>query len=75
MPSTLPVISGDQCVRALVILGYRHARQKGSHVRLVCAGRNPVTVPLHDTPDRRNFRSIIRTVDITVDEFTGLLQK
>ena len=60
-------------MRALARLGYREARQKGSHVRLVCAGRNPVTVPLHDILDRGTLRSIIRTADVTVEEFTGLL--
>jgi hypothetical protein len=35
---------------------------------LVCVGRNPVTVPLHDTLDRGALLSgIIRTVDVTVE--------
>ena len=53
-------------------LGYRQVRQKGSHVRLVCEGRNPVTVPMHPTLDRGTLRAIIRTVEITVDEFVAL---
>jgi len=57
----------------LVKLGYRQARQKGSHVRLVCAGRQPVTVPLHDELDRGTLRSIIRTAEISVEEFVQLL--
>ncbi|WP_424670783.1 type II toxin-antitoxin system HicA family toxin [Candidatus Binatus sp.] len=48
-------------------------RQKGSHVRLVCEGRNPVTVPMHPTLDRGTLRAIIRTVEITVDAFVALL--
>ncbi len=74
MSVPLPIISGDDCVRALIKLGYRDARQKGSHVRLVCQGRNPVTVPMHNTLDRGTLRSIIRTVDITVEDFVKLLQ-
>jgi predicted RNA binding protein YcfA (HicA-like mRNA interferase family) len=58
---------------ALKRLGYRQARQKGSHVRLVCENRNPVTVPLHPTLDRGTLRAIIRTVEITVEEFTALV--
>ncbi len=73
-PTPLPVISGRECVDALVKLGYRQVRQKGSHVRLVCEGRNPVTVPLHNTLDRGTLRSIIRTVDITVEAFLTLVQ-
>ncbi len=40
---------------------------------VVCAGCNPVTVPLHNPLDRGTLRAIIRTVDITVEEFTRLL--
>jgi hypothetical protein len=40
--AALPVISGKDCVAALAKLGYRQARQRGSHVRLVCEGRSPV---------------------------------
>jgi predicted RNA binding protein YcfA (HicA-like mRNA interferase family) len=74
MSVPLPIISGDDCVRALLKLGYRDARHKGSHVRLVCGGRSPVTVPLHKTLDRGTLRSIIRIVDISVEEFVRLLQ-
>jgi predicted RNA binding protein YcfA (HicA-like mRNA interferase family) len=73
MSVPLPIISGDDCVRALIKLGYRDARRKGS-VRLVCQGRDPVTVPMHNTLDRGTLRSIIRTVDITVQDFVKLLQ-
>jgi predicted RNA binding protein YcfA (HicA-like mRNA interferase family) len=54
-------------------LGYRQVRQKGSHIRLVCQGRNPVTVPMHPTLDRGTLRAILRTAEITVDEFVALL--
>jgi predicted RNA binding protein YcfA (HicA-like mRNA interferase family) len=67
------VISGKECVTALGKLGYRHARQRGSHVRLVCEGRSPVTVPMHDTLDRGTLRSILRVVDVSVEDFVELL--
>jgi len=70
----LPVISGRECIAAPLKLSYREARQKGSHVRLVCEGRNPVTVPLHDTLDRGTLRSILRTVEITAADFATLLR-
>lgn len=69
----MPTVSGRDCVKALTKLGYRQVRQKGSHVRLVCEGRNPVTVPMHSTLDRGTLRAIIRTVEITVDAFVALL--
>ncbi len=73
-PITLPNLSGRKYIAALAKLGYRQVRQKGSHVRLVCEGRNPVTVPLHSTLDRGTLRSIIRTVDVTVEEFVALVR-
>lgn len=69
----LPTVSGHDCVKALNKLGYRQVRQKGSHVRLVCEGRNPVTVPMHPTLDRGTLRAIIRTIEVTVDVFVALL--
>jgi predicted RNA binding protein YcfA (HicA-like mRNA interferase family) len=41
----LPIISADECIAALRRFGYQVARQKGSHVRLTCEGRTPVSVP------------------------------
>ena len=71
--SALPIISGAQCVAALQKLGYRITRQKGSHVRLACPGRTPVTVPMHSELDRGTLRSILRTAEITVEQFLDLL--
>jgi predicted RNA binding protein YcfA (HicA-like mRNA interferase family) len=69
----LPVISGGVCIAALSKLGYRVLRQKGSHVRLECAGRPPVTVPMHSELDRGTLRSVIRTAEISVEDFIKLL--
>jgi predicted RNA binding protein YcfA (HicA-like mRNA interferase family) len=69
----LPVISGDKCIAALVRAGYSVARTRGSHVRLRCAGRKPVTVPRHDELDRGTLRSILRTVSMSTEEFKKLL--
>jgi len=40
-----------QCIAALSRLGNAKTRQGGSHVRLKCPGRSPLTVPLHDELD------------------------
>ncbi len=69
----LPVISGDRCIAALVRAGYAIARTRGSHVRLRCAGRKPVTVPRHDELDRGTLRSILRTTGLSIEEFKKLL--
>lgn len=69
----LPIISGDECIRALGQFGYAAARQSGSHVRLVAVGRAPVTVPRHGTLKRGTLRSILRVAEISVEEFVEAL--
>ncbi|HEV2447075.1 MAG TPA: type II toxin-antitoxin system HicA family toxin [Candidatus Sulfopaludibacter sp.] len=69
----LPVLSGAEVVAIPAKAGYRKVRQKGSHVRLLAAGRPPVTVPLHQTLDRGTLRAIIRAADLSVEEFLDLL--
>jgi len=70
----LPVLSGDECIAALERLGYRRARTKGSHVRMRCEGRPPVSVPLHRELDRGTLRAIIREANLTVEDFVALLR-
>lgn len=69
----LPLISGNACIAALAKISYRTVRQKGSHLRLECPGRPPVTVPMHSEIDRGTLRSIIRTIEISVEEFVRLV--
>ena len=40
----MTVVSGAECVKALRRVGYTELRQRGSHVRMHCPGRGPVTV-------------------------------
>lgn len=68
------IISGDQCISALEHIGYGVARIKGSHIRMRCTGRRPVTIPKHDELDRGTLRSIVRTADVSVEEFINLLR-
>ena len=70
----LPVVSGDDCIRALQRLGYRALRARGSHTWLVCPGRSPVPVPKHRELGRGILRKILKTTDISVDEFIKLLK-
>ncbi|AKG54287.1 hypothetical protein DGWBC_1661 [Dehalogenimonas sp. WBC-2] len=71
----LPVVSGTHCIETLKKLGYVAARTKGSHARLRCLDRKPVTVPLHDVLDRGTLRSILRSIGVSVDEFVRLLKE
>jgi predicted RNA binding protein YcfA (HicA-like mRNA interferase family) len=72
----LPVVSGEKAIKALSKAGFIVIRQRGSHVRLKKATFERtinVTVPLHDVLDRSTLKSIIRTAELSVDEFVELL--
>ncbi len=72
--SKLPVISGADCVKALIKAGFSVYRQRGSHITMVRA--NPpaqTTIPNHKELDRGTLRAIIRQTGLTVEEFVGLL--
>lgn len=72
--SVLPVISGQECVRVLEKVGFYIKRQRGSHI--ILRRDNPfgqITVPNHKTLDRGTLRSIIRSADLSVEQFVKLL--
>jgi predicted RNA binding protein YcfA (HicA-like mRNA interferase family) len=72
----LPIISGKDAVKALEKAGFVVVRQKGSHIRMKKVTSDTVikiTIPLHDTLDRGTLKSIIRSADITAEEFVDLL--
>lgn len=69
----LPIISGADCIRALRLVGYQAARQRGSHVHLTHPTRISVTVPMHTELDRGTLRSILRSADLSVDQLVALL--
>lgn len=70
----LPVISGDELVRALGKLGYYVDRTRGSHMNLRCQGRPPLVVPRHRELDRGTLRTILRNAGISADELSELLK-
>ena len=70
----LPLVSGDSCIKALQRLGYQEKRTRRSHTWLVCPGRSPIPVPRHRELGRGILRKIIKSADISVDEFIKLLK-
>jgi predicted RNA binding protein YcfA (HicA-like mRNA interferase family) len=73
----LPVLSGNDAIRALTRAGFSFVRQRGSHVRMKKQGPDlalNVTIPLHDELDRMTLRSIIKAAELSEDEFLNLLE-
>ncbi|MBZ5645355.1 MAG: type II toxin-antitoxin system HicA family toxin [Acidobacteriia bacterium] len=76
MTPKLPVVSGEDLIRALEKFGYARARQKGSHVRLyhlTDPQRTPVTVPLHAEIAFGTLKRILRDTRVTVEELISVL--
>jgi len=59
-------LSGSAVVKALERRGFTIARQSGSHVRLVKAGKR-VTVPLHRSLTVGTLQSILHQADLTIE--------
>lgn len=66
----LPVISGAECVKALLKFGFVIEVQQGSHIILTRqAPKKRLSVPNHRELDRGTLRAIIRQAGLTVAEF------
>lgn len=72
MSPHLPVVSGDQTVRALKDDGFAMVGVRGSHCKLRKADRT-VIVPLHKELKRGTLTSILKQAGMTVDRFRDLL--
>jgi len=72
--STLPTISGRECVSALQQAGFYLKRQRGSH--MILRRDDPfaqVVVPDHKILDRGTLRAIIRQAGMSIEEFVNLI--
>ena len=69
----LPILSGKELIKVLEKLGYRAVRQRGSHIRLKCAGKRAITVPDHAAIGKTLLRKILRDTEINTEDFLKLL--
>ena len=74
--SSLPVVTGDEAIKAFSKLGFSVARIKGSHHIMKREGYlYLLTVPVHSgqTLKTGTLRGLIRAAEITPEEFAELL--
>jgi predicted RNA binding protein YcfA (HicA-like mRNA interferase family) len=70
MTPALPVLSGQDVVKAFENLGWEEVRQRGSHIVMVKEGHiATLSIPNHKEVARGTLRSLIRAADLTVEEF------
>ena len=69
--ASLPVLSGQEVVRVLEFFGWSVARQKSSHIIMTKEGEIvTLSIPNHKEVARGTLRSLIRSANLTIDEFT-----
>ena len=74
MSPRLPVVSGQQLVKALGRAGWEVSRQRGSHVRLRHPDRQIfLTVPLHRELKRGTLSGILADAGLGADDLRELL--
>ena len=72
---TLANISGKEAVKAFVRAGWTVEGQTGSHVMLTKDGeRATLSIPQHREVKPGTLRAIIRTANMTVDQFLSFLK-
>lgn len=69
----LPLVSAKKVVKVLEKCGYTVVRQRGSHMRLLCDNRPPVTVPNYKVIDRALLLKILRDARLTAADFVSML--
>ena len=69
----LPVVSGDEFVKAVAKIGFARDRTEGSHMILMGPMGRRLSVPMHRELGRGLLRALIRDTGLTRDEFLDLL--
>jgi predicted RNA binding protein YcfA (HicA-like mRNA interferase family) len=69
----LPVLSGQDLVKALERLGFEHVRQRGSHV-VMRRGSAGCVVPMHKEVKTGTLAGILRQAGVTQDELMGAVR-
>ena len=68
--ASLPALSGKEVVRVFESFGWSVARQRGSHIIMIKEGENiTLSIPNHKEVAKGTLRSLIRSANLTVDEF------
>jgi predicted RNA binding protein YcfA (HicA-like mRNA interferase family) len=70
----LPLISGDDFVKAMRKIGYVWDHTEGSHMILLHPSRGRLSVPRHKELGRGLLRALIRDADLSREEFIALMR-
>ncbi|MEP6708043.1 MAG: type II toxin-antitoxin system HicA family toxin [Pyrinomonadaceae bacterium] len=72
MMASLPVLSGNEVVRAFERLGWNVVRQSSSHIIMTKEGEvATLSIPDHKEVAKGTLRSLIRSANVTIDQFVN----
>jgi predicted RNA binding protein YcfA (HicA-like mRNA interferase family) len=72
--ASLPALSGQEVVRVFESLGWNVARQRGSHIVMTKVGEIvTLSIPNHKEVAKGTLRSLIRSANLTVDQFISAI--
>ena len=73
--ASLPVVNGSHAVQVFQRFGWTVARQTSSHIIMTKEGEiASLSIPNHKEVARGTLRSLIRSANLTVDEFVQKLK-
>jgi predicted RNA binding protein YcfA (HicA-like mRNA interferase family) len=73
--ATLPILSGKEVVKRFEYLGWRVARQSSSHIIMTKEGEiATLSIPDHKEVAKGTLRSLIRSANLTINEFIKAAQ-
>ena len=72
--SRLPTLSGDDFVKAMVRIGYRLDRIRGSHMVIKHPARRSLSVPRHRELGRGVLRRLMRDAGVSREEVARLIK-
>jgi predicted RNA binding protein YcfA (HicA-like mRNA interferase family) len=70
----LPVVSGEETIRALERIGFKVTRQRGSHV-VLRKGSQGCVVPNHKALKTGTLAGILKQAGVSNDKFVDALKK
>lgn len=71
----VPLLRPAEVIRAFEQLGWRIARQRGSHIILVKEGHSAtLSVPNHSEVARGTLRSLVAHAGLTIEQFLAVLK-
>ncbi len=72
--ANLPALSGQEVVKVFESFGWSVARQRGSHIIMTKEGEIvTLSIPNHKEVAKGTLRSLIRSANLTVDEFVAAI--